>query len=58
MDDRLRVFLNNLSADSGEILRLGYGNAAAQIKQGLCKRLYDDFISSLYKSDPVAFCKV
>jgi hypothetical protein len=52
------MFLDDLIADGGKILWPGCGNAASQVEQGICQRLQDDFIPSLYESDPVAFLEV
>jgi hypothetical protein len=52
------MVLHDLVADGGEILRLLHRNAASQVEQGTGQWLQDDFIPSLYESDPVAFLEV
>jgi hypothetical protein len=52
------MVLDDLSADSRKILRFLHRNAASQVEQRTGQWLQDDFIPSLYESDPVAFLEV
>jgi hypothetical protein len=49
---------DNLVTDGAEILDLGCGNAASQVEQGIRQRLQNDFIPSVYESDPIAFPEI
>jgi hypothetical protein len=52
------VPLDDLTADGGKILGLGYGNTASQVKQRVRQRLQDNVIALLYESDTVAFFEI
>jgi hypothetical protein len=52
------MFVLDLIADGGEILRLRRGDAAPQVEQRVREGLQDDFLTALDKGDPVTFFKV
>jgi len=52
------VLLDDLFADSGETMRLSYGDAAPQIEQGVRQRLQNDFVTLAYEGDAIAFLQV
>jgi hypothetical protein len=52
------MFLDDLITDGGKVLGLNCRNAASQIEESVRQRLQDDFITSLYESDTIAFLEI
>jgi len=52
------MLLEDLMTNGGEILRLGHGNAASQVEQGVRQRLQDNLITSPYERDPISFLQI